>query len=131
LIEKYDRTSGLTASAGVSFNKFIAKVASDVNKPDSISVITPEMADEFIDNLPIRKFLGIGKVTEEKMISLGIRTGAELKQLRREKLIELFGKSGSYFYDIAHGMDNGEYSQLPLPLKFLKVPYTRDGQYLW
>ena len=102
----YDRTRGLTASAGVSFNKFIAKVASDINKPDGITVITPEMADEFIDKLPIRKFFGVGKVTEEKMLSLGIKTGADLKQFKKEKLIELFGKSGSYFYNIAHGMDD-------------------------
>ena len=101
-----DRTGGLTASAGVSFNKFIAKVASDINKPDGITVITPEMADEFIDQLPIRKFFGVGKVTEEKMVSLGIKTGADLKQFNKEKLIELFGKSGNYFYNIAHGMDD-------------------------
>jgi len=102
----YDRTGRLTASAGVSFNKFIAKVASDINKPDGITVITPEMADEFIDKLPTRKFFGVGKVTEEKMLSLGIKTGADLKQFKKEKLIELFGKSGSYFYNIAHGMDD-------------------------
>ena len=101
-----DRTGGLTASAGVSFNKFIAKVASDINKPDGITVITPEMADEFIDKLPIRKFFGVGQVTEEKMLSLGIKTGADIKQFNKEKLIELFGKSGNYFYNIAHGMDD-------------------------
>jgi len=101
----FQRTDGLTSSAGVSFNKFIAKVASDVNKPDGITVITPEMADEFIDRLPIRKFFGVGKVTEEKMINLGIKTGADLKKFKKEQLIELFGKSGNYFYDIAHGMD--------------------------
>jgi DNA polymerase-4 len=102
----YEKTGKLTASAGVSFNKFLAKVASDVNKPDGITVITPEMADEFIDRLPIRKFFGVGKVTEEKMISLGIKTGADLKKFKKEQLIELFGKSGNYFYDIAHGMDD-------------------------
>jgi DNA polymerase-4 len=101
----YEKTGKLTASAGVSFNKFLAKVASDVNKPDGITVITPEMADEFIDRLPIRKFFGVGKVTEEKMLNLGIKTGADLKKFKKERLIELFGKSGNYFYDIAHGMD--------------------------
>ncbi len=101
----YEKTGKLTASAGVSFNKFLAKVASDVNKPDGITVITPEMADEFIDRLPIRKFFGVGKVTEEKMLNLGIKTGADLKKFKKEQLIELFGKSGNYFYDIAHGMD--------------------------
>jgi DNA polymerase-4 len=101
----YEKTGKLTASAGVSFNKFLAKVASDVNKPDGITVITPEMADKFIDRLPIRKFFGVGKVTEEKMLNLGIQTGADLKKFKKERLIELFGKSGNYFYDIAHGMD--------------------------
>ena len=101
----YEKTGKLTSSAGVSFNKFLAKVASDVNKPDGITVITPEMADEFIDSLPIRKFFGVGKVTEEKMINLGIKTGADLKKYKKEQLIQIFGKSGSYFYDIAHGMD--------------------------
>lgn len=101
----YDRTGKLTASAGVSFNKFLAKVASDMNKPDGITVITPEMADEFIDKLPIRKFFGVGKVTEEKMLNLGIKTGADLKKYKKEELIRIFGKSGRYFYDIAHGLD--------------------------
>lgn len=101
----YDRTGKLTASAGVSFNKFLAKVASDMNKPDGITVITPEMADEFIDKLPIRKFFGVGKVTEEKMLNLGIKTGADLKKYKKEELIRIFGKSGRYFYDIAAGLD--------------------------
>jgi DNA polymerase-4 len=102
----YDRTGGLTSSAGVSFNKFLAKVASDINKPDGITVITPEMADEFIDKLPIRKFFGVGKVTEEKMLNIGIKTGADLKKYKKEQLIQIFGKSGNYFYDIAHGLDD-------------------------
>jgi DNA polymerase-4 len=102
----YYRTGRLTASAGVSFNKFLAKVASDINKPDGITVITPEMADSFIDHLPIRRFFGVGKVTEEKMIGLGIKSGADLKKFKKEKLIQIFGKSGSYFYNIAHGKDD-------------------------
>jgi len=102
----YNHTGGLTASAGVSFNKFIAKVASDVNKPDGITVITPDMADEFIDTLPVRKFFGVGKVTEEKMLNHGIKTGADLKIYKKEELIRIFGKSGGYFYDISHGLDN-------------------------
>jgi DNA polymerase-4 len=101
----YEKTGKLTASAGVSFNKFLAKIASDLNKPDGITVITPEMADEFIDRLPIRKFFCVGKVTEEKMVNLGSKTGAYLKKFEKEQLIEFFRKSGSYFYDIAHGMD--------------------------
>ena len=102
----FQRTGGLTSSAGVSFNKFLAKVASDINKPDGITVITPEMADEFIDKLPIRKFFGVGKVTEEKMLNIGIKTGADLKKYKKEQLIQIFGKSGNYFYDIAHGLDD-------------------------
>jgi DNA polymerase-4 len=85
--------------------KFIAKVASDINKPDGITVITPDMADEFIDRLPIRKFFGVGKVAEGKMLSLGIKTGADLKKYKKDELIQIFGKSGSYFFDIAHGLD--------------------------
>lgn len=104
--EIYERTGKLTASAGVSFNKFLAKVASDMNKPDGITVVTPEMADAFIDRLPIRKFFGVGKVTEEKMHKFGIKSGADLKKLSKEQLIQLFGKSGIYFYDIAHGLDD-------------------------
>ena len=102
----YERTGKLTASAGVSFNKFLAKVASDIHKPDGITVVTPDMADEFIDRLPIRKFFGVGKVTEEKMHGLGIKTGADLKKYGKKELFQYFGKSGLYFHDIAHGMDD-------------------------
>ena len=76
-----------------------------MDKPDGITVITPDMADEFIDRLQTRKFFGVGKVTEEKMLSLGIKTGADLKKYKKEELIQIFGKSGNYFYDIAHGLD--------------------------
>jgi len=102
----FQRTGGLTSSAGVSFNKFLAKVASDINKPDGLTLITPDMADEFIAKLPIRKFFGVGKVTEEKMQNLGIQTGADLKKYKKEQLIQIFGKSGRYFYDISHGFDD-------------------------
>lgn len=100
------RTGGLTASAGVSFNKFLAKVASDYRKPNGITVITPRRAAAFIDRLPVGKFFGVGRVTEEKMRCLGIATGADLKKLSEEKLKALFGKTGSYFYKIAHGEDD-------------------------
>jgi DNA polymerase IV len=100
------RTGGLTASAGVSYNKFLAKVASDMNKPDGITVVTPKEAAVFIDKLPIRRFFGVGKVTEEKMLQLGIKTGADLKRFEKQALIDLFGKSGGYFYAIARGMDD-------------------------
>lgn len=96
----------LTSSAGVSFNKFIAKVASDVNKPDGITVVTPEQASAFIDNLPIGKFFGVGRVTEKKMIKLGIQNGRDLKKFEEEALIFHFGKSGSFLYNIVRGIDN-------------------------
>lgn len=103
---KIQRRTDLTASAGVSFNKFLAKVASDFNKPNGITVVTPGQADDFIDRLPIGKFFGVGKVTEEKMAGLGIKTGADLKRFDKLRLVELFGKAGIYFYNIAHGMDD-------------------------
>jgi DNA polymerase-4 len=96
----------LTASAGVSFNKFLAKIASDINKPKGLTVITPKMAPAFIDRLPIRKFFGVGKVTEKKMTELGIKTGADLKKLKKEELINHFGKVGSFYYDIVRSIDN-------------------------
>ncbi len=102
----YERTGKLTASAGVSFNKFLAKVASDVHKPNGITVIPPEAADEFIERLPIGKFFGVGRVTEEKMHRLGIKTGADLRKFEKTNLIQLFGKTGGYYYDIAHGLDD-------------------------
>jgi len=98
--------TGLTASAGVSFNKFLAKVGSDFNKPNGITVIKPKDADDFIDNLPIRKFIGVGRVTERRMNRFGIETGADLKRYSKDELVEIFGKSGAYFYYMAHGMDS-------------------------
>jgi len=103
--KKINQNTGLTASAGVSFNKFLAKIASDCNKPDGITVITPEQADEFISRLPIGKFFGIGKVTETRMMALGIHTGADLKQMEKEELVRLFGKAGSIYYDFARSVD--------------------------
>ncbi len=100
----FNRT-GLTASAGVSFNKFLAKVASDVDKPDGLTVIPPEAGAAFIDRLPIGRFYGVGKVTERRMHDLDIRTGADLKRWPREDLYRVFGKAGLYFHDIAHGHD--------------------------
>lgn len=103
--EIFNKT-GLTASAGVSYNKFLAKVASDYRKPDGLTVVVPNKAQSFIDHLPIRKFFGVGKVTEKKMLGLGIKTGADLKKLSKDALTEFFGKYGGYFYNIAHGMDS-------------------------
>jgi DNA polymerase-4 len=98
--------TGLTASAGVSFNKFLAKVASDVNKPYGMKVVPPWEASAFIDTLPIEKFHGVGKVTAHKLKNLGVNTGADLKKLTIHELIRHFGKNGSYYYEIAHAMDN-------------------------
>jgi len=98
--------TGLTASAGVSFNKFLAKVASDINKPDGTKVITPKQADEFIAKLAISKFFGIGKVTAEKMKKIGINTGSDLRKLSKERLVSLFGKNGLYYFNISHGRDD-------------------------
>lgn len=104
--DRIRRETGLTASAGVAFNKFLAKVASDLHKPDGLTVITPENADAFIKQLPIRKFHGIGRVTEQKMERLGIRTGADLKQWTERGLVREFGKAGSYYFNICHGIDH-------------------------
>ncbi len=101
----YNET-GLTASAGVSYNKFLAKVASDVNKPNGIFVVTPSQAQNFIDNLEVRKFFGIGKVTAEKLNKMGVWFGRDLKLIDRLELTRLFGKAGNYYYDICRGIDN-------------------------
>jgi DNA polymerase-4 len=97
--------TGLTASAGVSYNKFLAKIASDVDKPNGLTVVTPVQAKEFIANLPIRRFHGIGRVTEEKMHKLGIKNGADLRCWPLDSLVRTFGKAGHYFYGIARGSD--------------------------
>ena len=98
--------TGLTASAGVSYNKFLAKIASDVNKPDGIFVITPDQAQTFLDKLEVRKFFGIGKVTAEKLNRMGIWYGSDLKRISRFEMIRLFGKAGNYFYEICRGEDS-------------------------
>ena len=100
------KETGLTASAGVSYNKFLAKVASDMDKPNGLFVVTPEDAENFIENLEIKKFFGVGKVTAQKMNDIGIRFGRDLKKVERVELVHLFGKVGNYYYDIARGTDN-------------------------
>ncbi|OEK04340.1 DNA polymerase IV [Roseivirga misakiensis] len=97
--------TGLTASAGISTNKFIAKIASDYNKPDGITLVGPEKTTVFLEQLPIEKFFGVGKVTAEKMKALGIKTGLELKAWSKEALTAHFGKSGSFYYEIVRGND--------------------------
>lgn len=99
---------GLTASAGISINKFVAKVASDYNKPNGQKTVNPEEVLPFLENLDIRKFYGIGKVTAEKMYQLGIFTGKDLKSKSIEFLFEKFGKSGRYYYYVVRGIQNSE-----------------------
>ncbi|MBC7694627.1 MAG: DNA polymerase IV [Burkholderiales bacterium] len=97
----------LTASAGISYCKFLAKIASGYKKPDGLTVIKPENAQAFIDSLSIEDFYGIGKVTAAKMRALHIHKGLDLKQYGLAELIHLFGnKSGNYYYEIARGIDN-------------------------
>ncbi|MBT8296143.1 MAG: DNA polymerase IV [Gramella sp.] len=100
--------TGLNASAGISINKFIAKVASDVNKPNGQKTVPPEEVLEFLEELDIRKFYGVGKVTAEKMYRLGIFSGKDLKEKTEEYLSEHFGKSGSHFYNVVRGIHHSE-----------------------
>src|SRR5215831_3269689 len=95
----------LTASAGVSYNKFLAKIASDHRKPDGLFVITPRMGPAFVETLPVRKFHGIGLATAKKMARLGIETGLDLKAQTEAFLQQHFGKAGSYYYWAARGID--------------------------
>ncbi|MDI9255952.1 DNA polymerase IV [Flavobacterium sedimenticola] len=97
---------GLTASAGISVNKFVAKVASDYNKPNGQKTVNPEEVEPFLENLDIKKFYGIGKVTAERMYHLGIFTGKDLKAKSKEFLEEHFSKSGLHFYHIVRGIHN-------------------------
>ncbi|WP_080904472.1 DNA polymerase IV [Parabacteroides sp. Marseille-P3160] len=100
------KETGLTASAGVSFNKFLAKIASDVKKPDGLFVIKPRNAEPFLEQLPIERFFGIGKVTAERMHQLGIHNGFDLKQHSIEELAAWFGKAGMIYYQHARGIDD-------------------------
>jgi len=100
--------TGLTASAGISVNKFLAKIASDYQKPDGLFVIKPKMVEEFIEKLSIEKFYGVGKVTAEKMHQIGIFHGKDLKKRSLPELSRLFGKNGVYYYNIVRGIDNRE-----------------------
>lgn len=96
----------LTASAGVSVNKFIAKIASDMDKPNGLTFIGPSRIERFMESLPVEKFHGVGKVTAAKMKRLQLYTGGDLKQLDEAELIRLFGKSGRFFYRIVRGIDD-------------------------
>ncbi len=100
----YEETK-LTASAGVSYNKFLAKIASELDKPNGLFVITPQNAIQVLDNLAIEKFHGIGKVTAKKMKNLGIYTGKDLRKWRLNDLIRHFGKIGKFYYEVVRGID--------------------------
>ncbi len=99
---------GLTASAGISANKFVAKIASDYNKPNGQKTVNPDEIEPFLEALPIRKFYGVGKVTTEKMYQLGIFTGSDLKSKPVDFLEKHFGKSGSFYYNVVRGVHNSE-----------------------
>ena len=101
----YEKT-GLRASAGISINKFIAKVASDINKPNGQKTIHPEEVLPFLEELPVNKFYGVGKVTASKMYNLGIFKGNDLKKKPLEELVKSFGKSGTHYYNIVRGIHN-------------------------
>ncbi|MGR9268144.1 DNA polymerase IV [Rhizobium leguminosarum] len=103
---KIKAATGLNASAGISYNKFLAKMASDLNKPNGQAVITPKNGPAFVEVLPVKNFHGVGPATAEKMNRLGIETGADLKARSLEFLIDHFGKSGPYFHGIARGIDD-------------------------
>ncbi|MCF6243097.1 MAG: DNA polymerase IV [Bacteroidales bacterium] len=103
--ERIKQETGLTASAGISINKFLAKVASDYKKPDGLFLIKPEDAEVFVEELPIENFFGIGKVTAHKMHEMGIFFGSDLKKFSEIELIKRFGKQGSYYYHIARAVD--------------------------
>lgn len=104
--ERIFETTNLTASAGVSYNKFLAKLASDYKKPNGLFVIKPSAGEKFVENLEVGKFHGIGRVTAEKMNKMGILTGNDLKTKSLEFLVKHFGKVGNYYFDICRGVDN-------------------------
>ena len=104
--EKIYKVTGLRASAGISINKFIAKVASDINKPNGQKTIHPEEVIDFLEELPVNKFYGVGKVTAGKMYNLGIFIGNDLKKKTLEDLVRVFGKSGTHYYNIVRGIHN-------------------------
>jgi DNA polymerase-4 len=105
---KIREATRLTASAGVSVNKFLAKVASDYKKPDGMFVIPPEEAERFAETLKIEQFWGVGRVTAKKMRDSGIHTGGDLRKFGEAELVRLFGKAGSMYYLFARGVDNRE-----------------------
>src|ERR1700744_1275064 len=106
--EKIKAETGLNASAGISYNKFLAKLASDHRKPNGQYVITPEMGPAFVEGLPVAKFHGIGPATSAKMNALGLHTGLDMRNQSLEFMQTNFGKAGAYYYWISRGVDNRE-----------------------
>ncbi len=106
--QKIHHQTRLTASAGVSYNKFLAKIASDVNKPNGLFVITPQKAEKFLEKLAIEKFFGVGRVTAQRMHELGIKNGLDLKQHSETELVSHFGKAGAMYYQFVRGIDERE-----------------------
>lgn len=104
--QRIKEATDLNASAGISINKFLAKTASDMDKPDGLTLIKPEDAESMVEKMKIDKFFGIGKVTAKRMKNMGIYTGLELKGKSLEFLTAQFGKSGKYFYNISRAIDN-------------------------
>ena len=104
--DKIFEETGLRASAGISINKFIAKVASDINKPNGQKTVHPDEVLQFLEELPVNKFYGVGKVTAAKMYNLGIFVGNDLKKKTLEELVKSFGKSGAHYYNIVRGIHN-------------------------
>jgi DNA polymerase-4 len=101
---RIEAETGLTASAGVSYNKFLAKLASDQNKPNGLCVVTPARGPAFVEGLPVKRFHGVGPKTAEKMARLGIETGADLKARSLDFLVAHFGSSARYYYDLARAV---------------------------
>jgi len=103
---KIFEVTGLTASAGVSVNKFLAKVASDINKPNGMKTILPDEVLPFLEQLSVKQFFGVGKVTAEKMNRMGIKTGGDLRKLDLVQQVKFFGKQGRFYFNIVRGIDN-------------------------
>lgn len=116
--------TALTASAGVSYNKFLAKMASDYRKPNGIFVVEPHQAEAFIRPLPIEKFYGVGEVTARKFKEMGVHTGADLLKLSRNYLVSRFGKVGAYYYDIVRGIDDR-----PVEPERIRKSYSVENTY--
>ncbi|HEY9789301.1 MAG TPA: DNA polymerase IV [Candidatus Obscuribacterales bacterium] len=113
--QRIQEETELTASAGVSINKFLAKTASAIKKPDGLFVITPDRVEAFLERLPIEDFYGVGKVTAEKMRNVGITDGATLKSWGEVDLVRKFGKLGAFYYEIVRGRDSREVTPHRIP----------------